>query len=69
MIDMKYKNIKNRRNVEYSIISPSIATFPHSDDLWIPDPPEHSSYEEERGRTSDPNENFFKEDTELGRTE
>ena len=61
----RYELQKHQEQKKYRIfiISPSIATFPHSDDLWIPSPPEHSSYEEERGRTSDPSESFFKEDT------
>jgi hypothetical protein len=64
MIDIKYKNIKNRRNLKYSCVPSSMAPVPHSDDLPIPNPPEHSSYEEERARTSDPNESFSNEDTE-----
>jgi hypothetical protein len=43
-----------------------MAPVPHSDDLLIPNAPEPSSYEEERERTSDPNESFPDEDTEKG---
>jgi len=67
MIDIRnYKNIKNRRNLKYPSIPSSFAPVPHSDDLPIPYALEPSSYEEERGRTRDPNESFSDEDTETG---
>jgi hypothetical protein len=60
MIDItKYKNIKNSRNLKYPSIPSSMAPIPHSDDVPIPNPPEHPSYEEERDRTSDPNESLY----------
>jgi hypothetical protein len=59
MIDKtKYKNIKNRINLKYPSIPSYMAPVPNSDDLPIPNPPEHSSYQEERKRTSDPNDSF-----------
>jgi hypothetical protein len=66
MIDIKYKNIKNRRNLKYPSIPSSIAPVPHIDDLPIPYALEPSSYEEERERTIDPNESLSDEDTEMG---
>jgi hypothetical protein len=62
----KYKNIKNRRNLKYPSTPSSMAPVPHSDDLPIPNSPEHSSYEEERDRTSDPNESLSDEEIENG---
>jgi hypothetical protein len=66
MINIKYKSIKNRRNLKYPSLPSSMAPVPHSDDLPISNPPKHSSYEEERDRTSDPTENLSDEDTENG---
>jgi len=66
MIDIKYKNIKNRSKLKYPSLPSSIAPVPYSDDLPIPCALEPSSYEEERERTSDTNEGFSDEDTEMG---
>jgi hypothetical protein len=66
MIYIKYNNIKNRRNLKYPSIPSYIAPVPHSDDLLIPYTLEPSSYEEERERTSDCNQSFSDEDTEMG---
>jgi hypothetical protein len=65
MIDIK--KYKNRRHLKYPSLPLYISPVPHSDNLSLPSPPEESSYEEERKRTSDPNESFSDEDAGNGR--
>ena len=65
MIDIK--KYKDRRHLKYPSLPVYISPVPHSDNLSLPSPPEESSYEEERKRTSDPNESFSDEDAGNGR--